>query len=351
MLLGALAVAAGVLVVSRTGTTSGQGGVHSGPTVYYVSPTGSDDNQGTAPDAPWGTVAHGLASLAPGDTLYLRGGRYVENITGTAIRPATPSAPILVAGYPGEQPLIEGLLWLRDPSWWTLDRITVTWNPGNPSTRHMVKITNGVGWTVRNSEFWGARSYAALLVAGTVRDQPADWTVTGNCIHDTYRSNDVNQDHLIYVNTGVASGRGTIERNVLFNATNGMGVKLGGSDVTGGSAHVTVTRNTIHNTSQSVLVAGDSHDNSIVGNILSAVGAGYSNVRGYQLQGAGNSMRDNLGHGARSILLNDDGHAGVVDAGGNLFPIDPRFDDTQSCTGFRPLNPAAAGFGHSQNSP
>ena len=325
--------------------------MESRPTVYYVSPSGSDTNPGTAPDAPWGTVAHGLASLGPGDTLYLRGGRYVENITQTAIRPATPSAPILVAGYPGEQPVIEGLLWLRDPSWWILDRVNVTWNPRNPSTRHMVKITNGVGWTVRDSELWGARSYAALLVAGTIPGQPADWTVSGNCIHDTYRANDVNQDHLVYVNTGVASGRGTIQRNLLFNATNGMGVKLGGSDVTGGSANVAVLRNTIHNTAQSVLVAGDSHDNSIVGNIFSAAGAGYSSVRGYQLNGTGNSMEDNLGHGARSILLNDAGYAGVADTGRNLFPVDPRFDDSRSCAGFRPLNPDASGFGHVQSSP
>lgn len=311
---------------------------------YYVSPTGDDTSAGTTPKEPWATVAHAIASLSPGDTLYVRGGRYVENITDTPVRPARPEAPILVAAYPGEQPLIEGLLWLRDPSWWTVDGINVTWNPKNPSTRHMVKVTNGTGWTVRNSEFWGARSYAALLVAGTRPSQPADWTVSGNCFHDTHRSNNTNQDHLIYVNTGLTAGSGTIERNLLFNASNGTGVKLGGPDVSGGAANVTVRNNTIHNTAQNVLVAGESHSNTIHGNIFSAVGPGYSSVRGYQLRGRDNKMHDNLAHGARSILLNDQGYGGVVDAGGNVHPVDPRFDDT-GCRGFHPLNPEAASYG------
>jgi hypothetical protein len=344
----------GILLFAMSMGFGGDGAWSSRPasaagTVYYVSPSGSNANAGTL-NAPWATVANGIKFLRPGDTLYLRGGTYVEDITSVTIRPGSATAPILVSNYPGERPVIQGLLWLQSPSWWTLDGVNVTWNPSNPPTRHMVKMTNGVGWTIKNSELWGARSFAALLVAGTVGGQPAGWTVSGNCVHDTYQSNGTNQDQLIYVNTGVTSGGGTIARNLLFNGTNGSGVKLGGSDVSGGAARVSVRANTIHNTTQSVLVAGLSHHNTIRGNILSKAEPGYANVRGYQLSGTDNTMYANLGYGAKSLLYNDPGYLGVLDGGQNRFPVDPQFDDTSRCGGFLPLNPEAAAYGRSDSS-
>ncbi len=320
-------------------------------TTYYVSRVGSDTNSGMSPEDPWRTVSHGLASLFPGDTLYIRAGHYTEDITGIQIRPATSSARTVVTNFPGERPVIEGLLWLHDPSWWILDGINVTWNDANPPDRHMVRLINGIGWTVRNSEFWGARSYAALLVVGTVPGQPAGWTVTGNCIHDTYATNQTNQDQLIYVNTGLAAGAGLIENNLLFNAVNGMGIKLGGpAPTSGGASSVTMRRNTIHNTSQNIMVAWGSHDNMVERNILSTAEGKYSSVRGYQVTGVHNTMRDNVGYAARSILLNDIGYLGVMDAGGNRFPVDPQFDSTASCSGFHPLNPDAADYGYRSSS-
>lgn len=314
-------------------------------TVYYVSPTGADANNG-AESAPWRTVAHGLASLKPGDTLYLMGGTYVENVTSTAIRPATPDAPITVANYPGQRPVIQGLLWLANPSYWTLNGINVTWNPANGSTNHMVKMTNGAGWTIENSELWGAHSYADLLVAGTTSGYPTNWKVANNCIHDTYASNQTNQDHLVYVNTGLTAGAGTIEHNILFNATNGEAVKLGGaSSTSGGTANVLVRYNTMYNAAQSMLVAWQSTANTISGNIMGLVGTGYGNIRGYQLNGANNVATGNVGYLASKLILNDAGYVGVADGGANKFPVDPGFDSTTSCAGFHPSNPATTDFG------
>jgi hypothetical protein len=286
-----------------------------------------------------------MTSLSAGDTLYLRGGTYVENITGKNTRPATATAPILVKGYPGERPVIQGLLWLTSPSWWTLDGVNVTWNPANPSTSHMVKMINGRNWTLTNSELWGARSYANLLVVGTVVSEPANWTVSGNCIHDTYASNSTNQDQLIYANTGLTAGSGVIERNLLFNATNGNGVKLGGPNSAGGTANVAVRNNTIYNTSQSMLVSWQSNSNTISGNLLNKVGTNYANLRGYQLTGINNVATDNAGGGAEQLLLNDSGYLGVQNGAGNQFPIDPQFDSVSSCAGFHPSNPIAAAYG------
>jgi hypothetical protein len=86
---------------------------------FYVGngtfgPTGNDSNPGTLA-APWLTIAHGLSQLIPGDTLYIRGGTYLETIfevafgtTGTNYS----TGLITITGYPGElvtlQPVATG---------------------------------------------------------------------------------------------------------------------------------------------------------------------------------------------------------------------------------------------------
>ena len=320
-------------------------------TLRYVSPFGSDADTGTF-DHPWRTVRRGLTSVTAGDTLYLRGGIYVENVTGMTIRKGTLDQPITVERYPGERPVIQGLLWLTAPDYWTLDGIDVTWNPANTDpTKHMVKITNGVGWVMKNAEIWGARSFAGLLVAGTVVGQPSNWLVTDNCIHDTYPSNGTNRDHNMYINTGIAPGPGVIERNLAFNATNGANIKLGGASATSGAAaNVVVRYNTLYNAAHNLAVIWAAHDNVIERNIigrLAGTNRAYGNIRGYELAGLENVTRDNIAFDANRFIYNDAASIpGVQDRGGNLFPADPRFDSVTDCVGFRPQAAAAAGYGH-----
>ena len=316
-----------------------------GGNVYVVSTGGSDANSGNA-SAPWRTFTRALPALRPGDALYARGGTYRERLDPT-LAPASSGDAILVAAYPGERPVIQGVLWLHSPDYWTFDGINVTWDSstGQPN-EHMVKLIDGVGWTFRNGEVWGAHSYAAMLVAGQTAGEPANWNVSDNCIHDTYPTNNANQDQLIYANTDVNAGSGVIEHNLLFNATNGMGVKLGGADVNVGAAtRVTVRYNTIYNTSQNILVSWRSHDNTIDHNLMDLTGTNYGSVRGYQLTGANNRMSNNFGYAAKMLLFNDAGYLGVQDSGNNSFPVNPQFDNTSSCAGFHPLNPAVAGYG------
>jgi hypothetical protein len=312
---------------------------------FYVAPGGADTNPGSQA-APFATLGRALRALNPGDTLLVRGGTYVENITDAGIKAATSAAPVVVKNFPGERPVLQGLLWLTNPTWWTFDGINVTWNPANGPANHMVKITNGANWTLKNGELWGAHSYAALLVAGTTAGLPANWTVSDNCIHDTYASNSTNQDHLIYANTGVSPGAGLIARNLLFNATNGEAVKLGGaSETSGAGANVRVEYNTMYNNGQNVLIGWQSHDNALSHNLVGRTGGSYGNIRGYQLSGANNTASANMGFQAGKLILNDAGYPGVADTGGNQFPVDPQFDNVTSCTGFHPANAAAAGFG------
>jgi Ca2+-binding RTX toxin-like protein len=76
-------------------------------TVYYVSPTGSDSQTGTI-GQPFASLqyAHDLAK--PGDTIYLRGGVYALTEGIQLTRDGTSGAPITIANYPGETPILDG---------------------------------------------------------------------------------------------------------------------------------------------------------------------------------------------------------------------------------------------------
>jgi hypothetical protein len=319
-------------------------------TTYYVATTGSNSNPGTL-EKPWKTILKAITTLKAGDTALVRGGTYVERIMNPSINVGTSDNRITVKAYSGENPILQGLLWMTGASYWTFRNIDVTWDPATgQSSEHMVKFTNGVGWRFRNAEVWGAHSYAAILVYSSKAGEPSDWRIQYNCIHDTWPTNDVNQDHLIYVNAGLTGTGGLIRRNILFNATNGDGVKLGGSsEGSNDTANVIVRYNTIYNTSQNIRVLWTSHDNSIYRNIMDKVNLGispnYGNVRGYQLTGANNAAYDNWGYLAKSFIYNDKGYTGVEDQGGNEFPSDPNFDSVTSCDGFHPSAPDTDAYG------
>jgi hypothetical protein len=75
-------------------------------TTYYISPTGQDINPGTI-ERPIFTLSEVWKVIAPGDTVYLRGGRYYytssQFLTG---KNGTSSLPINIWAYPGEVPII-----------------------------------------------------------------------------------------------------------------------------------------------------------------------------------------------------------------------------------------------------
>lgn len=72
---------------------------------YYVAPGGDDQGPGSH-SRPWRTIGRGVRGLKPGDTLYVRGGTYVESVYLQAS--GTKAAPIRVLAYPGEAPVVDG---------------------------------------------------------------------------------------------------------------------------------------------------------------------------------------------------------------------------------------------------
>jgi hypothetical protein len=76
-----------------------------GPAIFVDPARGKDDGDGSE-KSPWRTVNHALRRLSPGDTLYLRGGVYHENVYCAAA--GRKDAPITLRSYPGERAVLDG---------------------------------------------------------------------------------------------------------------------------------------------------------------------------------------------------------------------------------------------------
>lgn len=84
----------------RTAATSAS------PRALYVSPSGSNANDGLSPESAWQTVSHAADKVRPGDTVWIGGGTYHEpvriRVTGE------PDAPITFRSMPGEKVVFDG---------------------------------------------------------------------------------------------------------------------------------------------------------------------------------------------------------------------------------------------------
>jgi hypothetical protein len=313
---------------------------------YYVATGGSDSNVGDA-TSPFLTVSKGLASLHPGDTLYIHAGTYVEDVS-PVLRPGTPEARIVVRNYPGEKAIIKGKVRLVGADYWTFDGFNVTWNTG-AYTEHMLKFVGGRGWILENSEIWGAQSFANILVCCS----PANWILRNNAIHDTPGGEaNIYRSHNIYVNTNLDAGPGLIEHNLVFNAPHGSNIKIAGPDQGSqfGSANVTVRYNTLFSGVQPLLI-GDGSTNILVERNIIATGTRPNTttylIRLYKLTGRNNVVRNNLGFDAGKWCLDYDGGdytCARIDGGGNLFPINPEFESL-GAGGFQPQTSQAQNYG------
>lgn len=316
--------------------------VQTGPNVRYVSPDGRDDAPGTE-RAPWGTLSHALPLLHAGQLLYVRGGRYREDLRRLALHEGTVRDRIVVSAYPGERPVVRGLVWLKRPSYWTVDGLDVTWDEALPDAPpHMVKITGGVGWSWRNSQIWGAVGAANLLVTGWEDDEPASWSLLGNCVHGLRSTDGGNRGSNVTIgDMGDDAGPGTVERNVIFDNPTGRNLTLGyrnGRDVRGPSG-VLVRFNTLYDSLTSVRLAGDTTDVRIERNILGNVESGIL-VRTRKLGGAevdvsGVKVQQNLGIASVRYFHRKglDGELSPHRAGNTLVDY-VEFDDVASCSGF-----------------
>ncbi len=118
--------------------------------IRYVSPTGSDAADGLSVKSAWATLAHAVAALKPGDTLYLAGGRY----SGF---PAARLRNVSVRARGIDPVVIEGPVLLASSEAVTMERLQFTGG---------VRALNGSKISFENCTFRGVPGLEAQKVAG-----------------------------------------------------------------------------------------------------------------------------------------------------------------------------------------
>jgi len=315
---------------------------------YYVSTTGSDSFAGSS-TSPWRNICSAVKRVTAGDTILVRGGNYYEDCrsgTGSIDLPdGTATSRITLRNATGERVVLHGLVWLTDTDYWTFDGINVTWSSTvGASDTHMVKLTDGTGWEWKNSEIWGAMSFANMLVTSSVAGLPSQWRLEGNCIHTTYPSNSTNQDHNLYVNGKSQNGSGIITRNIFHGAPNGENVKLAGGSSPQGTQNIQLTYNTLDDASQNLLVGWASTNNLFKRNLITRANNAMP-IRAYQLTGTNNRAEENFWYdGTNTDLVHEDSGYQTLSLLNNV-NANPSFDVTGSCTGYKPQNAAAQAYG------
>ncbi|HEX6992931.1 MAG TPA: NosD domain-containing protein [Gammaproteobacteria bacterium] len=140
---------------------------------YYVAPNGDDGNSGTSASSAWRTIGKANATLKPGDVVYLRGGKYVND----PIRPSRSGAAgseIRYVAYPGEQPVLtskssSGLtvaIDLTDRSYIVVDGIDVDGVKPGPDAYvdHFVNLYNASYNTISNGTFRYANGWHGIRI-------------------------------------------------------------------------------------------------------------------------------------------------------------------------------------------
>ena len=128
---------------------------------YFVAPDGDDNFGHGTKDRPWASVQRGVNSLEPGDTLYVRQGRYREAIT--IANSGEPDARITVAAYDGEEVILDGTMPVTG------------WEPVTENDEHL---------TVHGqlNRHW-QNIYRARIHEDDLADSPARWMLFEDAVH------------------------------------------------------------------------------------------------------------------------------------------------------------------------
>lgn len=327
--------------------------------VLYVATWGddyADDGYSTPPNSfkePWRTITMAIRRAEPGDKIVVRGGTYVEAAGWGAVS-ATAAKPIRLTNYKSERVVLKGTLQLDSTDHWTVDGINVTRDPDRGRTEFLVKFSGGTGWSFVNGEIWGSIGVSNLMVKDYKGAPAKDFRVARSCIHGNDATGDPKMnDHNIYLYPGLDSTGGVIERNLIFDSTNGAGIKAGGPTSSRGAANVTIRFNTLGIAGAGVTVPKSSHNVLVERNLIAIqrLDGGTSGTQfdagvvGNTLWGKNNVARDNaVTRFDKPVRNTTDTTVPLVDDNNRL--ISTAFDSTSSCSGWTPTSTAAQHYGH-----
>ncbi len=301
-----------------------------------------------------------VSVLKAGDTVKIEPGVYAlgswrprlgtfgHHAVGTAAAPIT-----FTAADPARPPLLKGALKLDGANYWHLSRLRIQ---GTVATTDTLTFNGGTGWSLMNSEVFGATqtgAFANVVVAKTSpQPMPTNWVIADNAIHGGGRNaSKAGKLHEIYL-TAVGDARhGLIVRNSLYDTPEGATVKIGSGGLANspGISGVQVTDNTMWNNFEQVLLHGKVSDNFVEANLMirSTRHMGDGNTAGVYLAGVTgthNVIRGNYSFSVTRPIYNNDSTGHFTDGGKNKTGADPRFDAT-TVAGFHPRAAAAKAYG------
>ena len=325
------------------------------PRTLYVAPWGADyaaDGWSPAPnsvDTPWQTLFMTIRRARPGDRIFVRGGTYTEAAGWGAVQ-GTRELPIRLEAFPGERVVLQGTLQMDRADYWIVKGINVTFNPDRGRTQFLVKFEGGIGWQFLDAEVWGSHGVSNFMVTGSEKHGIArDYVIARNCIHDNDTVGDpFMNDHNIYLMPGYTSGPGMIERNILFNASNGANIKAAGGTSVTGAARVTIRYNTMSTAAAGVIIGYGTHRVTMSRNLIGPQVGGSESynaaILGNHVSGVENvAVNTGVFGYQRSVRSTKDSTRPIASVATAW--VNPRFDNVTSCAGFHPTDGVSKAYG------
>jgi hypothetical protein len=208
------------------------------PQVYYVSPSGYGEAYGSATDPlDLATVFRPNSMIRPGDTVWLKGGRYVGDFD--SYLNGERDKPIVLRAAPGENVIIDGSIYVYGDwtTYWGLEVMNASgWartslQPGTPTNP---PIASRQGFEVFNE----GNAFINNIVHDTfqgfgVWKEAKETLLYGNIVFNNgWVGPDRGHGHGIYSQNDVMNGTKTFEDNVVFGNFSGYGFHIYGTSNT-----------------------------------------------------------------------------------------------------------------------
>lgn len=246
---------------------------------YYVATNGSDSNPGTI-DQPFLTLAKGFSALAPGDTLYIRGGTYtMQRVDVTSS--GTASAYKSVRNYPGETVIFDGQN-TTDPSingcsvkfasvsYWNISGITMkNWICVGVylSNASYINISDMIIYDVNNPYEVSANPYGSegIMGEGSAYINVSNSEIYNVGVSSPQSRKDAHVDHGVYL--GYNSNHWNFYYNRIHD-TIGCGIQFyaGESHRMDGGSYSNIYNNLFYNNTMSGVLLSDNAQSYIVNN-------------------------------------------------------------------------------------
>jgi len=286
---------------NKTGATALLAGIN-----YYVSTTGDDAADGSL-GTPFLTINKALTVVTPGDTVFVRGGTYIEKVHFPVS--GVKGSFVTLKEYPGETAIIsgagltvtgdEGLVTIDSAQYIAIDGFDICNFKSSTGNPRGIVVKDGKDFTrLYNNQVYGINYEGApqagnsygILFSGSTADPVSDILVSNNTIRDCQTGTGANLGAVGSVSSF------TFSNNAVYNGTN-IGISVTGSYENGAYRRPgagTIQRNTVYNVTQAGI--------SLLGGLTISADANYIHNNGSGIQAGGVI---NYSAGSFNILTNN----------------------------------------------